>query len=533
MRRFADLYQRLDRLTATNDRRRALVEYFRDCPAEDLAWAIHLLSGGKVGGARRKLATTGELRDWVGEVSGNPAWLVEESYHHVGDLAETLTLLLPAPTTSAPERGLSNWITQVLWPVANAEPAVRRAVIVEAWDGLQDAERLVFNKLLTGSLRVGVSQGLVQQALAEVSGLEVAVIAQRLMGTWEPSAAFATRLLSHEVQPGDASSPYTFQLASPLEGDAQGLGPIDAWLLEWKWDGIRLQLIHRQGEVALWSRGEERLDGRFPEVEAMASLLPTCVLDGELLAWDSVAGHPRSFGALQTRIQRRKPGPKVLADTPVAMVAYDLLELDGRDLRDEPLHVRRAHLVDLVTRLAHPALQLSARIDAPDWASAAELRAQARERGVEGLMLKRAQSAYVGGRKRGDWWKWKIEPMTIDAVLVYAQAGHGRRSNLYTDYTFALWDEDRLVPVAKAYSGLTDAEIMKLDRWIRAHTRERFGPVRSVAPELVFELGFEAVNKSSRHKSGIATRFPRILRWRIDKLAADADALATLAGMAS
>ena len=533
MRRFAQLYQRLDRLTATNDRRRALVEYIRECPPADLAWAIHLLSGGKVGGARRKLATTGELREWVGEVSGNPAWLVEESYHHVGDLAETLALLLPPATHRAPDLGLSEWITGVLWPVANADPDVRRAVIVGAWDGLEDAERLVFNKLLTGSLRVGVSQGLVQQALAEVSGLEVAVIAQRLLGNWEPSAAFATRLLSHEAQPGDASSPYAFQLASPLEADAPGLGGIGEWLLEWKWDGIRLQLIHRQGEVALWSRGEERLDGRFPEVEAMAVLLPPCVLDGELLAWDGCAGQPRPFSALQTRIQRRKPGPKVLADTPVAMVAYDLLELDGHDLRQEPLHVRRAHLEALVAQQAHPALQLSARIDVSDWASAAELRAQARERGVEGLMLKRAQSAYVGGRKRGDWWKWKIEPMTIDAVLVYAQAGHGRRSNLYTDYTFALWDDDRLVPVAKAYSGLTDAEILKLDRWIRAHTRERFGPVRSVAPELVFELGFEAVNRSTRHKSGIATRFPRILRWRTDKLAVDADALATLAGMAS
>ena len=533
MSRFAGLYQRLDRLTATNDRRRALVAYMRECPAADLAWAIHLLSGGKVGGARRKLATTGELREWVAEVSGNPAWLVEESYHHVGDLAETLTLLLPPPTHVALERGLAEWITGGLWPVANADPALRRAVIKEAWDGLEEAPRLVFNKLLTGSLRVGVSQGLVQQALAEVSGLDVAVIAQRLLGNWEPTAEFAERLLSHDVQPGDASSPYAFQLASPLDGEPAALGPIEEWLLEWKWDGIRLQLIRRQGETALWSRGEERLDGRFPEVEAMAALLPPCVLDGELLAWDAAARQPRPFAALQTRIQRRKPGPKVLADTPVAMVAYDLLEFDGRDLRQEPLHVRRALLDSLVATKAHPALQLSALVDVADWASAARLRTQSRERGVEGLMLKRASATYVGGRKRGDWWKWKVEPMTIDAVLVYAQAGHGRRSNLYTDYTFALWDDDRLVPVAKAYSGLTDAEIVKLDRWIRAHTRERFGPVRSVAPELVFELAFEGVNKSSRHKSGIATRFPRILRWRTDKLAADADALATLAEMAA
>lgn len=533
MRRFTALFQQLDRLTATNDKRRALVEYIRGCPKEDLAWALLLLSGGKIGGARRKLATTGELREWVSEVSGNPAWLVEESYHQVGDLAETLTLLLPPRSRLAPDQGLHAWITQVLWPVANAEVEVRRAAIVQAWDGLEDAERLVFNKLLTGSMRIGVSQGLLQQALAEVSGLEVAVIAQRMLGTWEPTAAFARGLLSTEPQVGDASTPYPFQLASPLEASVPSLGDVSDWQLEWKWDGIRLQLIHREEETALWSRGEERLDGRFPEIEAMAALLPPCVLDGELLAWDASARQPRPFAALQTRIQRRKPGPKVLADTPVAMVAYDLLELDGRDLRQEPLHVRRALLDILVANQAHPALQLSARVDVGDWASAAELRTQSRARGVEGLMLKRASAPYVGGRKRGDWWKWKIEPMTIDAVLVYAQAGHGRRSNLYTDYTFALWNDGQLVPIAKAYSGLTDAEILKLDKWIRAHTKERFGPVRSVTPELVFELGFEAVNISKRHKSGIATRFPRILRWRTDKAAADADALATLASLAS
>ncbi len=533
MRRFTALYQRLDRLTATNDKRRVLVDYVRGCPPEDLAWALLLLSGGKVGGARRKLATTGELREWVSEVSGNPPWLVEDSYHQVGDLAETLTLLLPPATMRAPDRGLHAWITQVLYPVVNATPEVRRAVIVDAWNGLEDAERLVFNKLLTGSMRIGVSQGLLQQALAEVSGLEVAVIAQRMLGNWEPTAEFATRLLSREPQLGDASTPYPFQLASPLEAAAPSLGDVNDWHLEWKWDGIRLQLIHREQEVALWSRGEERLDGRFPEIETMAASLPECVLDGELLAWDADAAQPRPFAALQTRIQRKKPGPKVLATTPVVMVVYDLLELHGKDLRQESLRTRRAHLEALVTSLDDPALRLSPQVEVDSWESAAALRAQSRERGVEGLMVKRATSAYVGGRKRGDWWKWKIDPMTIDAVLVYAQAGHGRRSNLYTDYTFALWDGDALVPVAKAYSGLTDAEILKLDKWIRSHTKERFGPVRSVAPELVFELGFEGVNISKRHKSGIATRFPRILRWRTDKTAADADALATLASLAS
>ncbi len=533
MRRFARLYADLDGSTATSDKRALLLAYFRDAPGADAAWALKLLSGGKIGGAGKKIAASGELRDWIAAESGTPAWLVEDSYHQVGDLAETLALLLDDPAESGEDIPLVDWIEQRLLPVANAEVALRRAVVVHAWRTLPFESRLVFNKLLTGSLRIGVSQRLVQQALAELSGIDIALLAQRMLGNWQPTAQFLRDLLSVDALPGDQSQPFPFFLASPLESAPEALGKLEDWLLEWKWDGIRLQLIRRLGEAALWSRGEERLDGRFPELEAAAQDLPhDCVLDGELLAWDADAGLPQPFTALQKRIQLRKPGPKTLRDIPVRMFAYDLLESDGVDLRAHPLRERRGALATLLERTASPLIMLWSAVASADWTQAAQLREGARERGVEGLMVKRMDSAYQVGRRRGDWWKWKIDPLTIDAVLLYAQAGHGRRSNLYTDYTFGLWDGDRLVPVAKAYSGLDDKEIAQLDRWIRANTLERFGPVRSVPALHVFELGFEAVNKSPRHKSGIAVRFPRILRWRQDKPASEADQLDTLQALA-
>ncbi|RYZ72903.1 MAG: ATP-dependent DNA ligase [Lysobacteraceae bacterium] len=528
MKRFADLFRELDQSTATGDKRAALVGYFGDAPPADAAWAMWLLAGGKLA----RIANTRELREWIVQESGQPAWLVEESYDHVGDLAETLTLLLDDPPTAHPDRPLAEWIEGILLPVANQEAQVRRAAVVGGWKALPFDQRLLFNKLLTGALRVGVSQRMVQQALAEMSGIDISRIAQRMLGAWKPTPDFLARLLVAEELPEDRQQPYPFFLASPLENEAASLGNIADWLLEWKWDGIRLQLIRRQGEVALWSRGEERLDGRFPEIEAAAATLPRdCVIDGELLGWRE-GDAPLPFTALQTRIQRRKPGPKTLADTPARVLAYDLLELDGEDLRSLPLHERRRLLEALLGEHSDQRLVLSPTVQASDWELAAGLRESARERGVEGLMLKRAGSPYQSGRRRGDWWKWKVDPLTIDAVLLYAQSGHGRRSTLYTDYTFGVWDGDALVPVAKAYSGLDDKEILALDGWIRANTLERFGPVRSVRAHHVFELGFEAVNRSKRHKSGIAVRFPRILRWRQDKPMAEADRLETLQALA-
>ncbi|MGJ7901027.1 ATP-dependent DNA ligase [Lysobacter sp. 1R34A] len=529
MKGFAALYRELDRSTATTDKRAALAAYFAAAAPRDLAWALWLLSGNKLG----RIANTRELREWVAAEAALPAWLVDESYDQVGDLAETLTLLLDDPPSRVDDTPLHEWIEQRLAPVAGADPESRREAVVAGWRVLPADERFVFNKLITGALRVGVSQRLVQQALAEWSGVDIALIAQRMLGAWQPSPGFVEQLLSKQARAEDRLQPYPFFLASPLEQPVEALGALADWLLEWKWDGIRLQLLRRRGETVLWSRGEERLDGRFPEIEASARRLARdCVVDGELLGWNESEDSPLPFTALQTRIQRRKPGPKVLASTPVRVLAYDLLELDGEDWRPRPLAERRAALAELLDALGDPAIALSTELAAADWSEAAAVRERARGLGVEGLMLKRRGSPYQSGRRRGDWWKWKIDPLTIDAVLIYAQSGHGRRSTLYTDYTFALWDQGALVPVAKAYSGLDDQEILALDRWIRAHTLERFGPVRSVPPQHVFELGFEAVNRSTRHKSGIAVRFPRILRWRHDKTPAQADDLAALKALA-
>ncbi len=533
MRRFAELYTRLDASTATSAKVDALAQYFAEAPPADAAWAVHVLGGNRL----KRLIASAELRELASRASGYPAWLIEDSYSHVGDLAETIDLLLEAPTDTDDTTSLHEWIEQRLAPLPKLDVETRAATVLGWWQALPHAQRFVLNKLLTGSLRVGVSQRLVVQGLAKLSGLETAHIAHRLSGQWQPSeAAFRTLLDPHDTG-ANADQPYPFFLASPLEGEIGGLGDRGEWLAEWKWDGIRAQLLKRDGVVRLWSRGEERLDGRFPEIEQAAANLPDGVaIDGEILAWRE--GAPLSFGVLQKRIGRLKPGAKSLLDQPVALLAYDLLEHEGGDIRALPLGERRALLTQLIEADADtlddsaPRLRLSAAIDAVDWAALTAYRDESRERGVEGLMLKRLDSTYQVGRRRGDWWKWKVAPYTLDAVLIYAQAGHGRRSNLYTDYTFAVWDNDALVPVAKAYSGLSDVEIGKLDRWIRANTRERFGPVRSVEPQQVFELAFEAINASSRHRSGVAVRFPRILRWRTDLSIHEADSLDQLKALA-
>lgn len=534
MRRFAALYAALDATTATGEKVAAMVEYFRTAPPADAAWAVIFLTGQKL----KRVVTSTLLRELVVGETGYPEWLIDECYGHVGDLAETITLLVDQ-RGDADEQPLACWVERLSALPELPEPE-RRAAIRSAWRALPNDQRFLLNKLMTGALRVGVSQRLVVQALAKLAAVPTEIVAHRLSGHWHPTAeAFVDLLLPDTDGLVGDDRPYPFFLASPLEAPVESLGAVDAWLAEWKWDGIRAQVIQRHGVVHVWSRGEERLDARFPEIEAAAAALPDgTVLDGEILAWAKPApgmppaSVPLPFTALQKRIGRLKPGPKRLADTPVVLVAYDLLELGGEDWRARPLAERRTALATLLARAAST-LRLSPAIEACTWEQLARARAASRERGVEGLILKRRESPYQVGRRRGDWWKWKIDPYTIDAVLVYAQPGSGRRSNLYTDYTFALWDEGALVPVAKAYSGLTDAEIARLDRWIRAHTVERYGPVRSVEPAHVFELAFEAINRSTRHKSGVAVRFPRILRWRCDKPAAEADQLDTLRAMAN
>ena len=534
MRRFADLYSALDASSGTQARVDALVAYFSGVDAADGAWALHVLLG-KQG---KRLITGRRLRQICLEESPLPEWLFDDCYAHVGDSAETITLLwaqVGAGASQPLQHSLQHWMEQLLPAAAALEGSEQAEAVRQLWRGLSRSELLVANKLLTGGLRVGVAQGLVVRALARISGLEEAQLQHRLMGGFKPSAATLTALLA----PADGteavpSRPYPFYLASPLE--QQPAGPASDWQAEWKFDGIRGQLIRRDNEVFLWSRGEELIGAAFPELLAAAGCLANgTVLDGEILVWPAGSDQPAPFAQLQRRLGRKAPGRKLLAECPAVFMAYDLLEQGGDDWRPRPLSQRRAALEVLIRGLPEttptPAaglLRLSPRLPLTAWEKLEPLRLQANSAAAEGLMLKHLASPYLAGRKRGHWWKHKRNPYTLDAVLLYAQAGSGRRANLFTDYTFGLWDgEGQLVSFAKAYSGLDDAEIKALDRWIRSHTTERFGPVRAVQPLQVFELAFEGLQRSSRHKSGIAVRFPRIARWRHDKPASEADTLAT------
>ncbi|WP_250533193.1 ATP-dependent DNA ligase [Caballeronia sp. AZ10_KS36] len=548
MRRFATLYAALDATTSTNEKLEALIAYFSGAEPEDAAWASYFLAGGKP----RQSVPTRLLIEFARERAGLPEWLFEESYQAVGDLAETIAHVLPPPQRES-ELGLAQWIEDRVLTLRGANPVELRERMLGYWDELNWSERFLLTKLIGGGFRVGVARQLVVRALAQVAGVDHKRIAQRMVGWTDsrqaPSAARYLRLIAPAAEGDDIDTPhesdvglpYPFFLAHPLQADPATLGAPADWIAEWKWDGIRAQLVKRSGRVWIWSRGEDLLTERFPELASLGAALPDgTVIDGEILAWEPGATMPLPFARLQPRITRKSLTKKVLADSPAALLAYDLLEADGRDLRTEPLHARRAKLDALAhtlsSTLAVDLLRVSPVVEAADWDALAALRDESRARGVEGLMLKERASMYGVGRTKasGTWWKWKIDPYSVDAVLLYAQPGHGRRASLYTDFTFAVWDEAdgvrTLVPFAKAYSGLTDEEMRQVDAIVRKTTVEKFGPVRSLTPTLVFEIGFEGIQASPRHKSGIAVRFPRMLRWRTDKSIDDADTLDMLKG---
>ena len=525
MRRFADLFESLDTTTSTRAKIEAMSAYFRVADPADAAWAVYVLIGRRL----KRSVGPSLLRMWLLEEAHLPGWLIDETYGSIGDLAETIALLVPNQETlksAPPDVSLTAWFTERILPLAEQSVIDRRRHIVGWWRELPYRECFLVNKLLTGALRVGVSRSLVTRALAECLAQPRIQVERALIGNWGPGAEFWRALSSNEgnLQVGH---PYPFFLASPLEGTPDRLGERHEWLAEWKWDGIRGQIVRRAGQSTLWSRGEEIITERFPEIIASAGRLPDgTVLDGEVVAWLDQRVLP--FARLQQRIGRSKLTAKILTEIPARFVVYDVLELAGVDYRPRPLRERRAALEALLQRVDAPAFGISPAVAELTWDGLAAVREQARTRQVEGLMLKHWQSPYGTGRQRGAWWKWKIDPFVFDGVLLYAAPGHGRRSNLYTDYTFGVWQGDALVPIAKAYSGLTDLEIKSLDKWIRAHTREKFGIVRSVEPLHVFELAYEGIASSSRHKSGIALRFPRILKWRTDKPIAEADTLDAL-----
>ena len=556
MHQFALLFKELDASTATSDKVEALSRYLGRAAAEDAAWAVYFLAGGKP----RQLVPTAVLRETACRLAGVDDWLFDACYQAVGDLAETIAHLLP-PAVESSSLGLAAWMHERLLPLRGLSPQEQSKRLAACWGELDAAGRFLLVKLIGGGFRVGVGKLLVQRALAASTGLDAQLLAQRLVGWTDarhtPSAArWHALVAAADSGGGPTGQPYPFFLAHALQAEPQTLGALHDWLVEWKYDGIRAQIVKRTGQVWVWSRGEELVSDRFPEVVALAAALPEgTVLDGELLVWLAGSEAPSTFKTLQQRINRKTLPRKLLADAPVVFVAYDLLEQDGQDLRAQPQAERRARLEVL---LREGPLRLSPRVVADNWTALAALRLQSRQRGFEGFMLKHMASRYGIGRTKGEgaWWKWKIDPLTVDAVLVYAQAGHGRRASVYTDYTFAVWSRTpasaqeaqavidaiarrdpappaassqlQLLPFAKAYSGLSDETFQAVDRVIRATTLEKFGPVRSVRPSLVFELGFEGINRSPRHKSGIAVRFPRMLRIRADKPLAEANTLQDL-----
>jgi DNA ligase-1 len=537
MREFARLYAELDETTATNRKLEALQNYFASAAPENAAWAVYFLAGGKP----RQAVPSKLMRQYAIEYAGLDDWLFDESYAAVGDMAETIAHILPPPKRHG-DVGLAQWMEERIGPLRGADPGTIRAALFSYWDELTWRERFLFVKLIGGGFRVGVSKLLVTRALASIAAVDSKLIAQRLMG-WtdgrvKPTAAGFLQLIAaqtdneHKLRGGQ---PYPFFLAHQLQGEPGALGDMNDWQVEWKYDGIRAQLVRRGGQNYLWSRGEDLITERFPELASL-SLPEGTVVDGEVLIW-TTGDAPAPFADLQKRIGRKTLSAKLLAELPAVLLAYDVLELDGVDTRALPQHERRALLETLVTGAAQPQLRISPLVTADSWDDLGKLRAESRARGVEGMMLKARNAQYGVGRTKdvGTWWKWKIDPYAVDAVLIYAQAGSGRRASLYTDYTFAVWDGDgperKLVPFAKAYSGLTDAEIAQVDNIIRKTTVEKFGPVRSVRPTMVFEIGFEGIALSTRHKAGIAVRFPRILRRRDDKPVEEADTLDTLKGL--
>ena len=528
MKRFAELIMKLATTTKTNAKLEAIRAYFSEANSEDKIWVIALFTGRRP----KRSVNSALLRASCMQAANIDPWLFEECYHTVGDLAETISLLIPESdidTKDVVEYSLSHYMN-LLRNIGKEDDDVKALFVSEAWTQMNRSEIFVFNKLMTGGFRIGVSQKLMVNAIAKTTDVSPSIIAHRIMGDWNPATISFDELMSTEHSAADDSKPYPFYLAYAIENEVSELGNEDEWQAEWKWDGIRGQIIKRNNELFVWSRGEELMTDKFPEYKILQELLPNgTAIDGEIisLATPSEEGNfaPLPFSALQTRIGRKNITSKQLKEAPVGFIAYDIIEENGKDIRMISMLERRKKLEEIINKINVPFLHLSPIINFNNWEELINVRKQSRDKGSEGIMLKRKNSEYKDGRKRGDWWKWKIDPLTIDAVMIYAQKGSGRRSNLYTDYTFAVKDGDNLVTFAKAYSGLTDKEFAQVDNFVKRNSIEKFGPVRTVKPELVFELAFEGIAESKRHKSGVALRFPRMSRWRKDKKPEDINTL--------
>ncbi len=518
MKDFAQLINALDSTNKTTAKVDAMVSYLQIANANDKLWFLALFTGKRP----KRPVNTNLLKQWALEITQLPEWLFIESYSSVGDLGETLSLILPNAENEI-DKSLTQWMTELVALKDDTEEEKKKYVL-ESWNGLNHVERFIFNKLIGGSFRIGVSKKLLINALSKFSGVDGNILMHSIMGKWKMEEEnFDDLIQGTNINP-DESKPYPFCLAYPLEKEVQDLGDRKNWQAEFKWDGIRGQFIKRNEEIFIWSRGEELVTEQFPEiVTALKEVKGNFVIDGEILVVkeDKVL----NFNELQKRLNRKTIPKKMLEELPVHIFVYDILELQFEDLREKPLAERRSLLENLIENSPVERIRISEIVRHETWENLAEVRESSRDNNSEGLMLKELNSHYHAGRKKGDWWKWKVSPLTIDAVLIYAQKGSGRRSSYYTDYTFAIKNEDKLVTIAKAYSGLTDKEIMEVSKFVNKNAIEKFGPVRTVKPELVFEIAFEGIGFSSRHKSGIALRFPRIVRWRRDKTVDEIDAL--------
>lgn len=519
MKRFSQLIQELELSNKTTDKINALVSYFNEADNMDKPYVIAMFTGKK---PKRPISTT-LIKQWAIELSNVPDWLFAESYHSVGDLSETIALVLPPPSKEI-EKPLYIWIAE-LTGLNGKTDEEKKLYILNAWDSLQTQERFIFNKLISGNFRIGVSNKMLVNALAKLSNQDANKIMHSIMGKWEPYHITFEELLAGSHVNTDNSWPYPFCLAYALETEPQNLGSPTEWQAEWKWDGIRGQIVKRNGELFIWSRGEELVTEQFPELHFLKDKLPNgTVLDGEILVVKD--GNVCSFNTLQQRLNRKTINKQQLETAPIGFFCYDVLELNGTDIRTEPLQKRRAQLETIVANLnTQNNVKLSPIVKFTSWDELATIRQTARDMNSEGIMLKKLSSPFHAGRKRGDWWKWKINPYTVDTVMIYAQKGSGRRANFYTDYTFAVRDGDKLITIAKAYSGLTDKEIKEVNSFVNKNAIEKFGPVRTVKPQLVFEIAFEGIAESKRHKAGLALRFPRIARWRKDKKADEINTL--------
>ncbi|WP_316822708.1 ATP-dependent DNA ligase [Pedobacter gandavensis] len=522
MKRFTALLLQLESSNKTNDKLAALVDYFHEADDQDKPYVIAMFTGKKT----KRPVSTALLKEWAIEKSGIPTWLFTESYHNVGDLSETIALILPPPTALV-DLKLNEWI-KALTALNGKDERAKKEFITQSWNSLNIQERFVFNKLISGNFRIGISGKMLVNALAKQSDTPANQIMHSIMGKWNPEEITYQELIDGVHVNTDNSWPYPFCLAYALDQAPESLGDLQDWQAEWKWDGIRGQIVKRGGELFIWSRGEELVTEQFPELHFLKAFLADgTVLDGEILAIK--AGKILPFSILQQRLNRKTISKNQLETAPIGFYCYDLLEYQGIDQRQETLGNRRKQLNSVINEIpSHDSLFLSPVVEAKSWGELAELRANSRMMNSEGLMLKKLDSFYHSGRKRGDWWKWKINPYTVDAVMIYAQKGSGRRAGYFTDYTFAVREGDQLITIAKAYSGLTDVEIKEVDAFVKKHAIEKFGPVRTVKPELVFEIAFEGIAESKRHKAGLALRFPRIARWRKDKKAEEINTLTDL-----